>query len=32
MKLNARYGEMFQRPSRFLGEVPALLLEAWSVN
>jgi DNA helicase-2/ATP-dependent DNA helicase PcrA len=32
MKLNASYGEMFQRPSRFLGEVPALLLEEWSVN
>ncbi len=32
MKLNAGYGEMFQRPSRFLGEVPAGLLEEWSVN
>ena len=32
MKLNAGYGEMFQRPSRFLGEVPVALLEEWSVN
>ena len=32
MKLNAGYGEMFQRPSRFLGEVPSLLLEAWTVS
>jgi DNA helicase-2/ATP-dependent DNA helicase PcrA len=32
MKLNAGYGEMFQRPSRFLGEVPAMLMEEWSVS
>jgi DNA helicase-2/ATP-dependent DNA helicase PcrA len=32
MKLNAGYGEMFQRPSRFLGEVPGKLLEEWSVS
>jgi len=32
MKLNAGYGEMFQRPSRFLGEVPVALLEEWSVS
>jgi DNA helicase-2/ATP-dependent DNA helicase PcrA len=32
MKLNAGYGEMFQRPSRFLGEVPAALLEEWIVS
>jgi DNA helicase-2/ATP-dependent DNA helicase PcrA len=32
MKLNAGYGEMFQRPSRFLGEVPGALLEEWSVS
>ena len=32
MKLNAGYGEMFQRPSRFLGEVPSALLEEWSVS
>jgi DNA helicase-2/ATP-dependent DNA helicase PcrA len=32
MKLNAGYGEMFQRPSRFLAEVPSTLLEEWSVN
>jgi len=32
MKLNAGYGEMFQRPSRFLAEVPSTLLEEWSVR
>ncbi len=32
MKLNAGYGEMFQRPSRFLAEVPSILLEAWTVS
>jgi DNA helicase-2/ATP-dependent DNA helicase PcrA len=32
MKLNAGYGEMFQRPSRFLAEVPSRLLEEWSVS
>jgi len=32
MKLNAGYGEAFQRPSRFLAEVPSLLLEEWSVS
>jgi DNA helicase-2/ATP-dependent DNA helicase PcrA len=32
MKLNAGYGEMFQRPSRFLAEVPSTLLEEWSGN
>jgi len=32
MKLNAGYGEMFQRPSRFLGEVPTALMEEWSVS
>jgi DNA helicase-2/ATP-dependent DNA helicase PcrA len=32
MKLNAGYGELFQRPSRFLGEVPVALLEEWSVS
>ena len=32
MKMSAGYGDMFQRPSRFLGEVPAGLLEEWSVN
>jgi DNA helicase-2/ATP-dependent DNA helicase PcrA len=32
MKLNAGYGEMFQRPSRFLAEVPSALVEEWSVH
>jgi DNA helicase-2/ATP-dependent DNA helicase PcrA len=32
MRLNAGYGEMFQRPSRFLGEVPTTLLEEWNVR
>ena len=32
MRLNAGYGEMFQRPSRFLGEVPVELIEEWRVN
>ena len=32
MKLNAGYGEMFQRPSRFLAEVPSPLLEEWNVS
>ena len=32
MKLNAGYGEMFQRPSRFLGEVPSSLMEDWTVS
>ena len=32
MKLNAGYGEMFQRPSRFLAEVPSALVEEWSVS
>ncbi|HEX4085499.1 MAG TPA: ATP-dependent helicase [Chthoniobacteraceae bacterium] len=32
IRLNAGYGEMFQRPSRFLGEVPGGLLEEWSVS
>jgi DNA helicase-2/ATP-dependent DNA helicase PcrA len=32
MRLNAGYGEMYQRPSRFLGEVPKELLEEWQIN
>lgn len=32
MRLNAGYGEMMQRPSRFLGEVPTELLEEWQVG
>ena len=32
LRLNAGYGEMLQRPSRFLGEVPKALLEDWQVG
>lgn len=32
MRLNAGYGDMFQRPSRFLKEIPAQLLEDWQVG
>lgn len=32
MRLNAGYGEMFQRRSRFLNELPAELLEEWQIN
>jgi DNA helicase-2/ATP-dependent DNA helicase PcrA len=32
MRLNAGYGDMFQRPSRFLSEVPAALVEKWEVQ
>jgi DNA helicase-2/ATP-dependent DNA helicase PcrA len=32
MRLNAGYGDMFQRPSRFLKEIPAELLEDWQVR
>jgi len=32
MRLNAGYGEAFQRPSRFLHEIPEPLLEAWEVS
>lgn len=32
MRLNAGYGEMFQRPSRFLKEIPAELLEDWQIS
>lgn len=32
MRLNAGYGDMFQRPSRFLKEIPAQLLEDWQVS
>ncbi len=32
MRLNAGYGEMWQRPSRFLGEIPEELLEPWEVG
>ena len=32
MKLNAGYGDMFQRPSRFLSEVPIELMEKWEIE
>ena len=32
MRLNAGYGDMFQRPSRFLKEIPTQLLEDWQVG
>ena len=32
MRLNAGYGEMFQRRSRFLNELPIELLEEWQIN
>ncbi|MFN2476624.1 MAG: ATP-dependent helicase [Chthoniobacterales bacterium] len=32
MRLNAAYGDMFQRPSRFLKEIPAQLLEDWQIG
>lgn len=31
LRLNAGYGEMFQRPSRFLAEIPKDRLEEWQV-
>jgi ATP-dependent DNA helicase UvrD/PcrA len=32
MRLNAGFGDMFQRPSRFLKEIPIALLEDWEVT
>jgi DNA helicase-2/ATP-dependent DNA helicase PcrA len=32
MRLNAGYGDMFQRPSRFLKEIPPRLVEDWNVR
>ena len=32
MRLNAGYGDMFQRPSRFLKELPSQLVEDWNVR
>ena len=32
MRLNAGYGDMFQRPSRFLKEIPTALVEDWNVR
>ncbi|HWM25541.1 MAG TPA: UvrD-helicase domain-containing protein [Chthoniobacterales bacterium] len=32
MRLNAGYGDMFQRPSRFLKEIPTQLVEDWRIR
>ena len=32
VRLNAGYGEAFQRPSRFLSEIPENLLETWEIS
>jgi DNA helicase-2/ATP-dependent DNA helicase PcrA len=32
LRLNAAYGEMLQRPSRFLLEVPKALVEEWQIS
>jgi DNA helicase-2/ATP-dependent DNA helicase PcrA len=32
LRPNAGYGEMLQRPSRFLGEIPSALLEEWQIS
>ncbi|MDQ6912884.1 MAG: UvrD-helicase domain-containing protein, partial [Verrucomicrobiota bacterium] len=32
MRLNAGYGDMFQRPSRFLKEIPNTLVEDWQIS
>jgi len=32
LRLNAGYGDMLQRPSRFLGEVPGKLMERWDIE
>jgi DNA helicase II / ATP-dependent DNA helicase PcrA len=32
MRLNAGYGDMFQRPSRFLKEIPTELVEDWQIS
>jgi DNA helicase-2/ATP-dependent DNA helicase PcrA len=32
MRLNAGYGDMFQRPSRFLLEVPTEMVEKWEIE
>jgi DNA helicase-2/ATP-dependent DNA helicase PcrA len=32
MRLNAGYGDIFQRPSRFLKEIPNKLIEEWNVS
>jgi DNA helicase-2/ATP-dependent DNA helicase PcrA len=32
MRLNAGYGDVFQRPSRFLKEIPNTLVEDWNIR
>ncbi len=32
LRLNAGYGEMLQRPSRFLGEIPKSAMEEWQIS
>src|SRR6266481_3482757 len=32
MRLSGGYGDVFQRPSRFLQEIPSALVEDWEVN
>ena len=32
MRLNAGYGDVFQRPSRFLKEIPTSLVEDWQIR
>ncbi len=32
LRMNAGYGEMLQRPSRFLAEIPSALLEEWQIS
>ncbi len=32
LRLNAGYGEMLQRPSRFLAEIPKALVEEWQIS
>ncbi len=32
LRLNAGHGEMLQRPSRFIGEIPRGLLEEWQIS
>ncbi len=32
LRLNAGYGEMMQRPSRFLGEIPKASIEEWQIR
>ncbi len=31
-RVNAGYGEMMQRPSRYLGEIPKALIEEWQIR